>query len=679
MPRVDIVAPGYYVYSGTPLYHSVIDNNHGQGDITSYGGNGQNAYIIWAGTSASTPAIAGVAAIAYQAYIAKHPGVIVNPNLIKQIIKSTASNLEYPSNIQGAGFVNASAIVDYILNPSTSPYFVTGSNITYEDQLASSSWLSNIGQFYWYYAYSAGDSFADVHDFPVSNDSLLSYSHYDTDLSTSTVTQGTTINTQVAIQNSVGNFAVSAVHPTLTNTINKTYVVSNKDNFLGPYNDYLVNISLANLPIWSSDYIEITITNIPDFNTVGLYVWHDYNGDGKIETANQTNVQTNGAGELGKVQIEGTTNEQGYGVLQIGNPGQYNNSFFTPILILRGNPQLNDVNKSNWASGDIIGVSIKTYNLYNSWSNAITTSPWKTVNGISYWNVSIDTTNIPAGYNLGFLKFTNTTSGFTEFMPLSVKVGYGQIDQTDPSTNPKATPTVIGTYNLEHLGSTYQVGFQGGSMIWVPFAVNESKTTTSDVLAIRVTQVSGNNATIGFVLHYDATPNYFDASGFQIFDSEYNTGTLNGQNVNWQYIPWDSVGFEQGAFVSRFGYLRYQSTTSGGIVNYRIGLFTTNATSPVSVKLEMYWHSSMPSITSDITTKSALASYCQDSYSTTCLSYTNILFGPNADLELVSKCTQCDPNLPSPSVVFGVQQAVTNLTTGNFHYGVDPSYSVDYW
>ena len=45
---VDIVAPGYYVYSGTPLYHSVIDNSHGQGDITSYGGNGLNAYIIWA-------------------------------------------------------------------------------------------------------------------------------------------------------------------------------------------------------------------------------------------------------------------------------------------------------------------------------------------------------------------------------------------------------------------------------------------------------------------------------------------------------------------------------------------------------------------------------------------------------------------------------------------------------
>ena len=92
-------------------------------------------------------------------------------------------------------------------------------------------------------------------------------------------------------------------------------------------------------------------------------------------------------------------------------------------------------------------------------------------------------------------------------MPLSIKVGFGQIDQSNPNTNPNATPTVIGEYTLPEQGTAAQIQFLDGSMIWVPFSVNESNVPANAVLAIRVTQISSGNASIGFVLHYDETPN----------------------------------------------------------------------------------------------------------------------------------------------------------------------------
>ena len=683
VPGVDIAAPGFYVYSGTPLYRSIIGSKLSGGDISEFGGNGSYAFVIWAGTSSATPAVAGVAAIAYQAYMSEHPDVAVNPSIIKQIIKSTATNLGFPSNIQGTGMVNASAIVTYIENQSSSNYLMVGSNITYEDQLNISAWLTNtqLGPLSWYFLYSVGDPITDSYDFPVSTNSLLSNYHYDVDLSTSTVSQGTTVNTQVVVQDNNSKLIVKPVESSVSSVVSESYTITNNDQFISPQGDYLANISLRRFNVWSSDYLEITVSNLYSFDNVSLFVWNDLNKNGRIEMANPNNASTSGMGELARVQYMSTRNNQTYAVLQVGNPAIFNSSTEEPFLILRGSPQTNNVYSPTWAVGKVVDISIKAYNLSTDWSNAITVTPWKSVRSTNttYFNVSINTTGMEAGYHFGYLQFTQINSLHVTLMPVSIKVGFGQIDGSNPANNPSASPTEIGVYNIPYFGTTFNAGFVDGSLIWVPFSVNESVVPYNAVLAIRVTELTHSNATLGFVLHYDETPFSLDASWTQILVSDNNTGIYNGHSVNWQYVAWNSVGFGKGDFVARGGLVRIQTQTTQSIVHYRVGLFTTAADNQTSVKLEMYWLPQMPVVRTTVGTTSTKDSYCQVSVNSTCVSPMNVIFGPNADLSLTATCNPCDPNLPTPDILFNTEQSITDYSTGSFTHGYDPSISVDYW
>lgn len=101
---VDLVAPGEANWAlcsaNTAIYEECVNYAGQPSDLQSFGG-----------TSESAPLIAGGAALVIQAYRATHGGTTPSPDLVRELLTSTSTDLGEPSVEEGAGEMNTLAAV----------------------------------------------------------------------------------------------------------------------------------------------------------------------------------------------------------------------------------------------------------------------------------------------------------------------------------------------------------------------------------------------------------------------------------------------------------------------------------------------------------------------------------------------------------------------------------------
>jgi hypothetical protein len=110
---VDITAPGEAGWAACDA---------GAPECTNYRG-GRSNFQLFGGTSQSAPLTAGAAALVIAAYRSSHGGASPSPQLVKQLLTSTATDLGLPAFEQGAGLLNSRAAVEAALTypGATSP------------------------------------------------------------------------------------------------------------------------------------------------------------------------------------------------------------------------------------------------------------------------------------------------------------------------------------------------------------------------------------------------------------------------------------------------------------------------------------------------------------------------------------------------------------------------------
>ncbi len=116
-PKPDIMAVGEYSFTPT--------------SVTKYNKNSTGPFALFGGTSLAAPLTAGSAAIVMQALHEK--GIPYDPFTIKNILMSTAQDLGNDPFAQGAGLVNVTSAINYVLGKENA--FVVYNNATYSNTI----------------------------------------------------------------------------------------------------------------------------------------------------------------------------------------------------------------------------------------------------------------------------------------------------------------------------------------------------------------------------------------------------------------------------------------------------------------------------------------------------------------------------------------------------------------
>ncbi|MFQ5919702.1 MAG: S8 family serine peptidase, partial [Thermoplasmata archaeon] len=98
---LDALTSGMFGYGADPLNNNPFDSDSG----TAQDGNA--SWVLWSGTSLSTPNLSGITALVYDAWHSSHGGLFPMASTAKSIVKQGADDAGQDPTLTGAGIANA--------------------------------------------------------------------------------------------------------------------------------------------------------------------------------------------------------------------------------------------------------------------------------------------------------------------------------------------------------------------------------------------------------------------------------------------------------------------------------------------------------------------------------------------------------------------------------------------
>ncbi|MFX0061630.1 MAG: S8 family serine peptidase [Candidatus Hermodarchaeota archaeon] len=415
MLRPDVLAPGWLIASPSPTWWAY--NNIGSGNET---------FVWWAGTSASCPWGAGVAALVYEAYYDHHANS-PNPDRVKTFIMSSAKDLGLNPAIQGHGQIDAFRAVGLAIGNTTFddiPLLHTFTYTTFREvaklvnETAVSMWaegglIENLGG-----NYPGAKNLTHITEHPGISNNFADASLYLGLINRGESKEGTitAVNSGYEVDSIVAKRFKETTTVTFTVTTNSSFMDANQG--IGYFFPILIKkyLDSSELTAWntaefawihvSMPYAQRQITTSNEILYCTLSDWHD-DGDGIPEYANASTAQI---GEITEVSRY-TNTEVNTWDLQVGKPGT---AFPTgnPMVIVRSNS--NSATASGFG-GVQLTILVRMFTL-EDWTDI-------TVNQIywSQWNVTATVgVNADPGIYEGVLVITKGAGEHR--MPLSYMV-----------------------------------------------------------------------------------------------------------------------------------------------------------------------------------------------------------------------------------------------------------------